>query len=236
MKFKHLLGIAIALIFFAACKKEDPVNEPTTTEKEDPLEYAKDSISYSIDGKTYSTAKFSSTAGAGNYQPNSKVDSIVKGAYYISGNKDSVLYSKRFAIYNDDRIVNVTFIKTYSKNVMRQVLILVPNDVYDLFKVGSRNYALDFERDNKQNGIALSIYDKGTYKTFGSDSFRNPPTLSPDAQKDSKFEVTSFRKLKSGTYVLEAKFNATVFNSENHSKKLDNGYLRIVLSPYDFLL
>ncbi|KQM66345.1 hypothetical protein ASE74_08010 [Pedobacter sp. Leaf216] len=236
MKFKHLIGIAIALFFFAACKKNNPVIEPPVIQKEDPLEYAHDSVSYSIDGKTYSTAKYSSISGAGNYQPNSKVDSIVKNAYYISGNKDSVLYSKRFAIYNDDRIVNVTFIKTYSKNVMRQILILVPNDVYDLFKVGSRNYALDFGRDNKQNGIAISISDKDTYKTFGSDSFRNPPTLSPDAQKESKFEVISFRKLKSGTYVLEAKFNAMLYNEMNASKKLENGYLRLVIHNYDLIL
>ena len=233
MKNKHLLGIAIALLFFAACKKDNPITEPPAIEKEDPLEYAKDSISYSIDGITYKLSDFSSFSGASNRQPYSKVDSIVNNGYYISGIKDSVLYSRIYGIYTDGQKVDVIFIKTYSKASMVQSVILRPKDVMDLFTVGTRNYALDYGRDNIQNGVAISLY--GGFNTFSSQSFRTP-LLSPDAQKNSKFEIISLKKLKSGTSILEAKFNATVYNEKNVSKKLENGYLRLVMSKYDSIL
>lgn len=234
MKINIFLGAAMAVFFFAACKKDNPLIEQPTTVKEDPLEYATDSISYSIDGTTYNLSKFSSFYSSSNRQPHSKVDSIVKNSYYISGLKDSVLYSRTYGIYNDRNKVDIIFIKTYAKASMVQALILRPKDVMDLFTVGSRNYAIDYGRDNIQNGIALRFSDG--FKTYGSESFREPPKLSPDAQKYSKFEITSMEKLNSGTYILEAKFNAMVFNENNESKKIENGYLRLVMSYIDFAL
>ncbi|RBQ10342.1 hypothetical protein [Pedobacter miscanthi] len=235
MKSKSLLGVAIALFFLAACKKENPIIEsPIVIEKEDPLEYAHDSISYSIDGITHKVSKYSSFYSAENRQPYSKVDSIVKSTYYISGIKDSVLYTRKYGISNNGQNVNVIFIKTYKKALMLQSLVLRPKDIMDLFTVGTRNYALDYERDNIQNGIAINISDG--FKTYGSDSFRTPPQLNADAQKNSKFEITSLKKLKSGTYILEAKFNARVYNEKNESKNLENGYLRLVMDKYDLIL
>lgn len=235
MKSKSLLGVAIALFFLAACKKDNPIIEPPIViEKEDPLEYAHDSISYSIDGITHKVSKYSSFYSAENRQPYSKVDSIVKSTYYISGIKDSVLYTRKYGISNNGQNVNVIFIKTYKKALMLQSLVLRPKDIMDLFTVGTRNYALDYERDNIQNGIAINISDG--FKTYGSDSFRTPPQLNADAQKNSKFEITSLKKLKSGTYILEAKFNARVYNEKNESKNLENGYLRLVMDKYDLIL
>lgn len=235
MKIKILLALAITLSVFAACKKEKPlIEEPIAIGKEDPLEYAKDSISYSIDGITYTLSKYSSFYGAGSNQPYAKVDSIVNYAYYISGIKDSVLYSRKYGIYSDQNKVDVIFIKTYPAASMLQGSILRSKDIIELFTVGPRNYAIDYGRDNIQNGIALSLSDG--FKTYGSDSFRTPPQLSADAQKYSKFEITSLRKLNSGTYLLEAKFNATVFNEKNESKKLQDGYVRLVMNKFDLIL
>ncbi|PWG81589.1 hypothetical protein DDR33_07090 [Pararcticibacter amylolyticus] len=226
--------MAMAVFFFSACKKENALIEQPETVKEDPLEYAKDSISYSIDGITYSLSKYYSFYRVSNMQPHSKVDSIVKNGYYISGLKDSVLYSRTYGIYDDQNRVDVIFIKTYAKASMVQALILRPKDVMDLFTVGMKNYALDYGRDNIQNGIALNI--SGGFKTYGSESFRIPPQLSPDAQKNSKFEISSLKKLNSGTYILEAKFNAMLFNEKNESKKLENGYLRLIMDETQFIL
>lgn len=103
----------------------------------------------------------------------------------------------------------------------------------NMFTAGSKNYVLDYGRDNIQNGIAFKISDG--FKTYGSDSFRKPPQLNPDAQKDSKFEITSLRKLSSGDYILEAKFNALVFNDNNERKNLENGYLRLLIRYIDLI-
>jgi hypothetical protein len=120
---------------------------------------------------------------------------------------------------------------------MQRVALLVPKDLTDIFKVGTKNYALDFDRDNKQNGVALSIrHNNISYKTYGSDSFRTPPLLSPDAQKGSKFEVINLKELKSGAYILEAKFNARVFDEFKNSLQLENGYLRLRIDFVDLYL
>ena len=118
--------------------------------------------------------------------------------------------------------------------MMTNGLLFQPKNPKDFYAIGSRNYALDFERDNSQNGIAIRINNQGSFKTYGLDSFRIPPVLNTDAQKNSKFEITSVKKSKSGLYILEAKFNATVFDAEYRvSKTIDNGYFRINLGLLD---
>ena len=227
MKTKILFGLGIALsIFFAACKKENLLNEQYV-EKQDPWEFLKDSISYSINGITYGAARYSSNDQWETLEPYSKIDSIVNNSYYIGGIKDSVLHTTCYNIYNDTLTVTVRFIKTYHKTRLLNGDFLRPEKFAKLFALGSRNYAIDFERDNTQNGVAISINDG--FKTYGSRSFMSPPQLSPDAQKDSKFEIISIKKSSSGFCILEAKFNATVFNWKNESKKLENGYLRLNL-------
>jgi len=233
LKINNLLWLAITVFLFAACKRNKLLDEPSVSNEEAALEYTKDSIAYTIDGVSYNQSKFFSYNGSGNREPHSKIDSIVNYNYYISGLQDSVLYSRNYAIYNAHRSVEVIFIKTYNKDAMMQAFLWRPKDMMNLFTVGSRNYVLDYGRDNIQNGIALKISDG--FKTYGSDSFRMPPQLNPDAQKDSKFEITSLRKLSSGNYILEAKFNALVFNDNNERKKLENGYLRLVISHIDLL-
>lgn len=229
MKFKNLLWLAVTVLLFTGCKKDKVFTEqPALIDDEAALEYAKDSIAYTIDGVAYTLSKYTSHRSTGNRQPHSKIDSIVNYTYYISGRHDSVLYSREFLISNDSLNVNIIFAKTYSKTAMWRAFLWMPKDVMSLFSLGSRNYILDYGRDNIQNGVAFQI--SNGFKTFGSESFRTPPQLSPDAQKDSEFEITKLRKLKSGTYILEARFNAVVFNDKNESRKLENGYLRLVIS------
>ncbi|WP_316830818.1 hypothetical protein [Pedobacter aquatilis] len=231
MKPKNLLGLGIALLCLSACKKENPSVEPPIV-KPDETEIIRDSASYLMDGKLYTASRYSSGWKASNLQPNAKVDSIVKGAYYISGDKDSVMYSKNYAIYNNTQKIEFIFIKKYKKT-MTNGFLFEPNNIKDFYAAGIRNYALDYERTNSQNGIAIIVSNQGSYKTYGSDSFRTPPTLSADAQKNSKFEIVSIKKLKSGLYILEAKFNATVYDSNNASKAIDEGYLKINLGLLD---
>jgi len=231
MKIKYLLAFAITACMASACKKNSqfPEELPTTAQEADaPL--IRDSISYRVDGITHNVSRHSSWRGSGMYQPYSKVDSIVGNTYYISGIKDSILYSRNYQIYDDHPTIEVIFIKTYhtaemTPNGMR------PLNEKELFTAGARNYAIDFGRDNKQNGVAFRF--PGGYQTDGSDSFYAPQRLSADAQKDSKFEITSFKKSKSGIYILEATFSATAYNDKNESKKIENGYLRIVAGYLD---
>ena len=231
MKVKNLLLPAITVFLLTACKKDKLQAEKPVPNEEAALEYAKDSVAYTIDGVAYSQSKYSSFYKASNHQPHSKIDSIVNNSYYISGRTDSVLYSRSFLIYNETRNFEITFIKTYSKESMVKTFLWKPKDIMDLYAAGSRTFVLDYERDNIQNGVAFKFFDG--FRTYGSESFAAPPQLNPDAQKDSKFEITSLKKLSSGTYILEAKFNASLFNDKSDRKKIENGYLRLVISRID---
>jgi len=234
MKSQKILGIALSLLLFAACKKNTPLPDPIV-EKPDPLELAGDSASYTIDGKLSIVNKVNS-GGALNRQPNSKVDSIVKDYhYYISGDKDSVFYGRRYDIHDSeyDNTVSFFFLKKYHKNAMEGNGILFPKNGIGLYSVGKYNYALDFGRDNSQNGVALEVRKlKEYYQTYGSDSWREPQVLKPDAQSQSTFEITNLKKLKSGIYILEAKFSATIFDRNFKPKKIENGYLRLRLGYF----
>lgn len=233
MKFKNLLGLSLALLSLAACKKDNPKVE-SPIEKPPGRELIRDSASYTLDGKLYTVAKYWSGSNVSNRQSNAKVDSIVNHAYYISGDKDSLMYSKTYTLYDDVQTFAFTFIQKYNKNVMTKGFLYEPADIRSFYAVGTRNYAVDYGRKNSQNGVGIAVRnEQGYFKTYGSEDFHLPPTLSDDVHKDSKFEIISIKKSKTGLYILEAKFNAALFDSENRSIKLNNGYLRINLGLLD---
>jgi len=243
MKFKNLLSLGMVLLCFAACKKTNPVEEPQI-EKPDPLELLSDSISYIIDGEQIiqkrSEGKSSSII---NDLANAKLDSLVKQKEYKSGDKDSVMFGRGFYFTDKNRNgIEITFLKKYNKNQAQpktnQTSFFVPLDKLDLFSVGERKYALDFTRNSSQNGIALEL--NGAYyglQTYGYSSLVHHKLLSQELQSQSKFEIIKLQKLKSGKYIVEAKFNASVYWGDGSNiKKIENGYLRLKINPENMFI
>lgn len=233
MKTKNLFGLAIALICLAACKKESQVIEPPT-EKPNETEIVLDSVSYTLDGKLFKLARYWSGYKETNLQSNSKVDSAKNYSYYISGDKDSVMYSKTYSVYDDAQSIDFIFIKKFFKKSLRiNGILYQPDNPKDFYAVGVRNYAVDYERENSQNGVAIKLSNQGRYQTYSHDSIWTPETLGVDAHKNSKFEIISLKKTKSGLYLLEAKFTAAIFDDKGKKKTLENGYLKLNLGLID---
>ncbi|WP_293305241.1 hypothetical protein [Pedobacter sp. UBA5917] len=243
MKSKILFGAAIALLFLAACKKNDPVTELPIippVEKPDPLELLKDSVSYTLDGQKIILTTTTSR-GVLNGKANKKLDSVVKNVEYISDDQNTVMFGRFYALRNDNRNgITITFLKKYNKSLTKpnpSAILFEPVDKLDLFSIGERKFAMDFTRNNSQNGIALEL-SGGDYglQTYGYSSLVYHPLLNPELQNQSKFEIISLQKLKSGKYLLEAKFNASVYHGDGTNiKKIDNGYLRLRIdtdNPY----
>nr|WP_121273382.1 hypothetical protein [Pedobacter schmidteae] len=94
-------------------------------------------------------------------------------------------------------------------------------------------YATDFWRNNSISGIAIRlINENGDFKSYGQSDLGKPASVTQTDQKDSKFEIISIHKRKSD-YLLEAKFNLTVFDDNKQIQKIENGYLRFsVLKTY----
>ncbi|GGI27833.1 hypothetical protein [Pedobacter mendelii] len=239
MKFKNLLGLGIAIMCLAACKKESPIIEPPAIEKTDPLELLKDSISYIIDGKQMVQKKSKSRSNSlRNAVANVKLDSLVKQKEYTSGDKDSVMFGVGFLFEDEDRNgIEISLLKKYNKNQAQpqtnQTIFFVPKNKLDLFSVGERKFAMDFNRNNSQNGVVFELFgDNYGLQTNGYSSLAYHALLKPELQSQSKFEVTNLQKLKSGKYLLEAKFNASVYRGDGTNiKKIESGYLRLIINP-----
>lgn len=233
MKIKKLLGIAFAFGILVACKKEKPAQEEIKKTLE--TELITDSIAYSIDGKFHNMTMYSSGTRVGNLQSNAKLDSIIDGyKYYISGDKDSVMYAKSYIFYNDNQRLELVFLKKFNKKTMTNGFLYYPKDIKGFYSVGKRDFVLDYERDNSQNGVAINLIINGHYfKTYGDDSFSKPPMLSADTHKESDFEIVDIKKSISGLYILEAKFKASIYDNQNSSKTINDGYLRINLGLLD---
>lgn len=232
----------MGLILLSACKKENPTIErlePAIINKVDPLELLSDSISYIIDGRQLiqkrSEGRSSSII---NDVANARLDSLVKYQEYKSGDKDSVMFGRGFYFTDENRNgIEVQFLKKYNRNQAQpktnQTAFFIPSDKLDLFSIGERKFALDFTRDNSQNGITLEL--NGAYyglQTYGHSSLVHHQRLNQELQKNSKFEIIKLQKLESGKYLLEARFNASVYWGDGTNiKKIENGYLRLKLNP-----
>ncbi|RZL38743.1 MAG: hypothetical protein EOP00_28330 [Pedobacter sp.] len=129
------------------------------------------------------------------------------------------------------------FIKKYNKNqaqpATNQTSFFIPSDKLDLFSIGERKFAMDFTRNNSQNGITIELTGKHYgFRTYGYNSLAYHNLLSPELQRESKFEITNVDKLKSGKYIIEAKFNASVYHGDGSNiRKMENGYLRVTINP-----
>jgi len=239
MKTKKLIALAIALLCLAACKKENPIIEPPVIEKTDPLELLKDSVSYIIDGKQMVQKKSQTRSNSlRNAVANVNLDSLVKQKEYTSGDKDSVMFGVGFLFEDGNRNgIEISFLKKYNKNQAQpetnQTNFFVPKNKLDLFSVGERKFAMDFSRNNSQNGVLFELSgDNYGLQTNGYSSLAYHAPLKPELQSQSKFEITNLQKLKSGKYLLEAKFNASVYRADGTNiKKIENGYLRLIIHP-----
>lgn len=231
MKFKYLIALSLGLLFFAACKKE---NQPTV-EKPDSLELLGDSASYTIDGKVVSVNK-TNTFGTFNMQTNIKLDTVDQYNQYVSGNKDSVMYGQEYSIHDStlNNYITIVFAKKFNKNNMNSKINAfsrTPKNMLEMFYLGQHPYAVDLYNRNTQNGIAFSFdFEQKPLKSTGPKIFGLPTTIKDDAQKNSKFEVTKLTKLKSGAYLLEAKFELLAFDQKEKPKNVTNGYLRLRLN------
>lgn len=251
MKRIFILCSAAALFCLAACKKETLPPDPVapTTPAEEKMDYTNRS-SFTINGKLY-TSNSTDFGGVGNYGTNLKIDtakentlssgnwSAFSNGKYWTGSKDSLQYYRFYTLYIDggSKIV-FSFIKNYNKNQLKRGgALFTPSDNFSVFAPGQYNYALDFERESKQDGIAIKILGGSTINTmatYDTSTIGIQNTFDPGSQANSKFKITKFEKIKNGIYLLEASFEANLFDKDQHPVKLENGSLKLIVSNSPF--
>lgn len=233
MKISQFWCVVFALCLFAACKK-DRTTLPSEVSKPDPLLALGDSCSFLVAGKSYtlmSQSPFSIRNAPAN---RNKLDSVVKGIKYYSGDKDSIAFNRNYIFFNNAAGTNfrIYFIKKYNKKDMElnKLNLLQPKNGEELFQPGQYNYAVDYGREDATDGIALEFSDGDTFYSYSKAFIGRPALITKESQQHSKFETIRFVKRTDGTYLLEAKFNVTVFDKDEVVKKnIENGYMRLIL-------
>jgi hypothetical protein len=231
MKNLNLIYAFLLLLAVTSCKKDAnqqiPSNKPTVVAP------VSDSVSYTIDNKTYTAGGFDlNNLSSGGEDADRKLvftnDNNIPG-YSLVGKPDSVMYFQKYTIFSNGANINVFFLKKYIRQ--KQGLYWMPGltDALKLFTVGKHPLAEDFEWQNSQNGIAIDVManSKG-YSSYNAYNGSNTIVIPPGFQKNSTFEITSFTQVTSAGsgYNLEAKFTAVVFDAAGQQKQL-TGYLRL---------
>ncbi|MGF7037917.1 hypothetical protein [Mucilaginibacter lappiensis] len=237
MKNLNTFYFLIILFILSSCKKDHtPVKpiDPDSTDSQ--IAAVSDSVSYTIDGKTYIANIRDNTIRFGNQSVNQKVVFNNNGTmdnFDIIGDKDSVLFYKESRTFSNSTSFSISFIKKFNKKDLSGVIVYSPpvKSILELYAKGKYQYAEDFGRENTENGIAILISaNNKTYTSFVPLPLQKPTTLKPGFQNNSSFEIISFIKTENGGYNLEAKFNAIVVEHFNENqKKLENGYLRMYI-------
>ena len=229
----------LLLAIVSSCKKDRPTKADTPENEPAVVAAVHDSVSYTVDGKVYTTGSdASSFSSSGGQEIDRKVvypDSTNKTNYGLVGNPDSVLYYQKNTISSENiNKVTIFFIKKFIKKQKGDGVLYFPimNDWLQLFVVGKHPYAEDFGWQNSQDGIALYVaIDDGNYISYNPFNPNKPNILKPGFQKKSTFEITNFTKTDRG-YNFEAKFTAVITDAlTQKQKKLENGYLRLYISP-----
>lgn len=225
---KNLIFYCLLIVFFfAACKKD--IKTPVSPVKTNPVVFQADSASYTIDGKTY-TLDNQGAVEVGNTEADRKLDSVAdNNHYYISGNKDSIFFYRTFNLRSSKTGdgMALSFFKKYAAKDMVSQLIYYPVNQADLFKTGDYQFGTDFTRENATNGVALAV--NGIGQTYSNAILGTPSAISPASENGASFEILNFKQIENDQYLLEAKFNAMIFDSNGPAKQLTNGYVRITV-------
>lgn len=232
MKALHLIILSLFSIIVSSCKKDTRVNPYVPTL---PVEIAavRDSVTYTLDGKTFMANKPGKESYQGNYFANKKLVPNANGKDMdIVYDKDSVLYFTSKNIYLDSLYFTISFVKKFAStpNAQGDPTLYIPyiDFMLPIINVGKHTYTEDFERNNSQNGIAIKISANSTnYTSYGPLPYTMTSSLKPGFQKDMTFEIISLVQATSGGYNLEARFSAYVYDRQENRKSLEKGYLRL---------
>lgn len=232
-----LLSLSTSLL---SCQKDADEVGIDQQELENRLPHNKDSISFTIDNKSYSSAKMNGF-GFSNKQVNIKPHAAVLenreaayslGGYWWYGEKDSLIFEQTFTFrFEDYSSVTLAVNKKYhSSDLLQKADIKAPKNINATFGVGPLNFATDNNRENTKDGISLEYYPQDTRKVLTSFvptlSVLNHSSLNNKLQDNSYFEIIRLDTLSSQTLLVEARFELNVYSNEEQAYRIKDGFVR----------
>lgn len=245
MKRYTILLPFIALLFAASCKETEPIITDMVELEEARPVYLPDSVSFKVDGKTYTTDNKGaiSSLGFGNSGINYRLSDTLAEWYSTAGNRywigaaDSVQYTSMYKKQLDGGNIGFTYIKNYRKSDTMKDWMYLPKKDIGFYHLGKYNYALDFQRNNQQEGVAIevridNVIFSGT--SYTTKTLNQESTFSKIAQDDANFEILKIVDLKGTDFVrIEGKFEVNIFDSsEKKVLRITDGYFRSNVLKY----
>lgn len=241
MKKLHILLPLAALLLGSSCKKQDPVTVPEIPEVVTKSPFLKDSTSFTINGKQYTNALTNPgrSRGYGNRGVNLQL-SNTNGEWSISagyneywvGSADSVQYASNSSTWlkNSEGAITVSFIKKYKRDkALKLGNMYFPRTGVLFYTLGDYPYAVDFERAGKDEGVAIALsVNKEPLTSYSQLSINKESKLTAESQVKSKFKILKIEEIKGTDFVvLEATFEATLFDKNENPIKVTDGFFRI---------
>ncbi|MFT2009256.1 hypothetical protein ACMA1I_11320 [Pontibacter sp. 13R65] len=243
MEKLRLYTFLFILISISACKKDAPEAVP---EEQEATAFA-EQISFEMNGKKYSS-DVRSGSGRGNRQINIKPYTnpfsgrryeYQTGGYFWYGEKDSTLFDTFYNFSSRKELISIkiSFSKKFHNDQLRKSLnLIIPIDKLDLFKEGKQTFAVDLDKENTTEGVALSlniIYEQ-EFKTLTSYmpgfTILIRPEMNKDIQQNSNFEITKVQKIDDNRIFVQAKFELNLFDEEGTLYRAENGFVEFKTS------
>lgn len=236
MKTNYIFYLLIVGMLISSCKESDTALVP-----EKKLAFV-DSVSFAINGKTY-IANERDLNGIGNRQINIKPSATLiadqnwaydTGGFYWYGEKDSILYDTFYGFSSKDyhNNIKISFSKKYNKNQLhKSSQLLVPDDNFDVFRIGRQSFAVDLNLENTMAGVSIEFQTNEIATQLSSYipgfSILVKTSLTKDIQDNSQFEIIKVQKLDDKFYLIEAKFEMNLFDKNGKLYRVENGFLRL---------
>jgi hypothetical protein len=236
----------LVVLLATACKKDEVIVEPEIPELE--IKYPGDSTSFTIAGKHYANELGTPTRshGASNRGTNMKRSakegdwSWNLGGEYWVGAADSVQYSSfsKTTLDNDEGSVTFEFAKIYQRNSILYIGgFYLPRTEENYYTIGDYKYAVDFKREGKNEGVAIeiSLRKLGLLTSYSQLLLTRKSSLTADSHRNSRFKIVKITEEKTTDYiVLEATFEADLFDEKENAVKVTDGYIRIRVLKFGY--
>jgi len=236
----------LSLLMCLSCQKDTSQLPSKEETDKSPI---RDSISFALDGITYSSNMISGW-GVGNRQVNIKSysDSIpdrspayITGGLWWYGEKDSVIFDQSYSFRHDNfSKIEITFGKKYHINELdkESPTVGIPLKKETILKEGKGTFATDYGLENTTDGFVMEIHPLSTGETFTTYIPAFSPlirsSLTNDLQDNSTFEITKIERITDDIYLVEAKFEVNVYTEKEKQSRITDGFVRFTTRLHNF--
>ncbi|ERJ60631.1 hypothetical protein [Sphingobacterium paucimobilis] len=234
--------ISILLLIFSislvSCEKED--ENVLEQELEQDNLHSRDSISFILDDKRYSSIKLDGFGFANkqtNIKPYSNVlknreAAYITGGYWWYGEKDSLLFEHTFS-FEAPELSNISFATSQKfaiEDLTQTSNLLIPMIDDTTFHVGAKPFAIDRDLENTTYGVSIEVSPLQPVKRLSTSlpgsSIILRSKIDKDLQDDSYFQIISIDSLQDNALRIEARFEANIYDDRGTAYRLKDGFVR----------